>query len=186
MRPEELFNLAIDGNQSAWQDLYEMFAASVLRFFAKNLANIQLAEDKTQEVFVKVYRNSKSFKGGSFKAWIFKIARNTLIDTYRASSVQKELLTDSFDEVAQTELVEENVIKSIERSEMAEIISSCMDKLLFDERVVISLVYLAGLSVPEMADAMDIPLGTAKTHVRKARMKLDLIITEHIRSEGFK
>ncbi len=176
--PEQIWKSAVEGNQNAWQELYQIFGGRVYQFFLRNTRNPELSMDKVQEVFIKVFRHQDSFQYGSLKTWIFRIAKNTLIDEWRKSG-NKEVLSEILPEMAQArEKVEETVLASIEHEQMVALLDDCLLKLSEPERLVIGLVYLAGLSVPELAQAMDWPLGTAKTRVRSARLKLDAMLCE--------
>lgn len=184
-KPENIFKQAAQGDQSAWRKIFEIFSGPVYQFFLKNTSSVEVANDKVQEVFIKIYRNKEKFTYGSLKAWIFKICRNTLIDTYRRRNPQ-EVLSDIIPETAPEEQnLEEEVISNIEHRQMVGFIDSCLDQMPHDDRMVISLVYLAGLSVPEMAEVMEIPLGTAKTRVRKSRLLLNKMLNEKMQIRKF-
>lgn len=184
-KPENIFKLAAQGDQSAWTEIFKIFSGPIYQFFLKNTSSVEVANDKVQEVFIKIYRNKNKFTYGSLKAWIFKICRNTLIDTYRRRN-PKEILSDIIPETAPEELnLEEEVINSIEHQQMVVFIDSCLEQMHNNDRMLISLVYLAGLSVPEMAEVMEIPLGTAKTRVRKARLLLNKMLSEKMQIRKF-
>ncbi|OGK07610.1 MAG: hypothetical protein A2W80_10955 [Candidatus Riflebacteria bacterium GWC2_50_8] len=178
MTPEELWKLAIRGDQPAWQKLYELFGGPVYQFFLRNTRNVEMAADKTQEVFLRIFKSREAFGGGSLKSWIFRIARNLLIDEWRRAG-HREVLSDNLPEIADTATgVEEEVINAIEHAQMKEMIDECLELLDEDSRMTVCLVYLAGLSIPELASVMEMPLGTAKTRVRQARLKLDAMLCE--------
>ncbi len=183
--PEKIWQLAKAGNQSAWQQLYQIFGGKVFQFFLRNTRNHELAMDKVQEVFLKIYRNRESFSYGSLKTWIFRIAKNTLIDEWRRSG-NREILTDVIPDVVEADTrVEEEVIAGIEQRQMAVLIDQCLDQLEEQDRMIVCLVYLSGLSIPELAKVMETPLGTAKTRVRSARLKLDSMLNEKLELKKF-
>ncbi|GAB1353202.1 MAG TPA: sigma-70 family RNA polymerase sigma factor [Candidatus Rifleibacterium sp.] len=185
MKPEELWQKALTGDQQAWQRLYELFASRVYQFFLRNTRNADLAADKTQEVFLKIFRNRENFRYGSLKTWIFRIARNLLIDEWRRAGqreIPSEILPDIIDSGVQ---VEESVIAAIEHQQMVVYIDECLDRLEEPDRMAVCLVYIAGLSIPEFAEVMEVPLGTAKTRVRHARLRLDQLLSEKIQLKRF-
>ncbi|MEW6710712.1 MAG: RNA polymerase sigma factor [Candidatus Riflebacteria bacterium] len=183
--PEKIWQLAKAGNQAAWQQLYQIFGGKVFQFFLRNTRNHELAMDKVQEVFLKIYRNRESFSYGSLKTWIFRIAKNTLIDEWRRSG-NREILTDVIPDVVEADTrVEEEVIAGIEQRQMAVFIDQCLDQLEEHDRMIVCLVYLGGLSIPELAEVMETPLGTAKTRVRSARLKLDAMLNEKLQLSKF-
>ncbi len=178
MTPEELWQRALTGDQISWQRLYELFGSRIYQFFLKNTRNPELACDKLQEVFLRVFKSRESFKYGSLKTWIFRIAKNLLIDEWRKAG-QREVLCDVIPEVIDSGVqIEEEVINSIEHSQMIAMIDASLDYLQPEDRMAVCLVYLGGMSIPELAEVMEIPLGTAKTRVRHARLKLDALLCE--------
>lgn len=184
MTPEQLWKLAIKGNQKAWQQVYELFGGRLYQFFLKNTQNPELSMDKVQEVFLKIYRNKEGFKYGNLKTWIFRIARNLLIDEWRKAG-KKEILSEvNFDIKDESVQLEEQVLHEIEQKEMVKKLDFCLAKLAEPDRLIIGLVYLGNLSIPELSEAMNIPLGTAKTKVRQARLKLNRLLTEQIKTES--
>ncbi|GAB4277086.1 MAG: sigma-70 family RNA polymerase sigma factor [Candidatus Rifleibacteriota bacterium] len=182
---EEIWKKAVSGDQQAWQQLYRIFGGKVYQFFLRNTRNPELSQDKTQEIFLKIYRNKESFKYGSLKTWIFRIVRNSLIDEWRKAG-NREILTEVLPEIIEADnKVEETVIDSIEHDQLIESIDACLDRLSCQERLVIGLVYLAGLTISELAEVMEIPLGTAKTNVRNARLRLDAMLSERLQIKKF-
>lgn len=178
--PEKIWELAVAGDQSAWQQLYQIFGGKVYQFFLRNTRNPELSMDKVQEVFLKIFRNKESFRYGSLKTWIFRIARNLLIDHWRRLN-KVEILTEILPEIAEAEEnVEDQAITAIEHEIMVKLIDESLDRLNEAERMVVCLVYLGDLSIPELAEVMELPLGTAKTRVRQARLKLDAMLREKI------
>lgn len=178
MTPEELWTNAIRGDQLAWQKIYGLFGGPVYQFFLRNTRNVEMAADKTQEVFLRVFKSREVFNGGSLKSWIFRIARNLLIDEWRRAG-RREILSENLPEVVDHSVqVEEEVINAIEHAQIKNMIDECLQLLDEDSRMTVCLVYLAGLSIPELAETMEMPLGTAKTRVRQARLKLDAMLCE--------
>ncbi len=186
MTPEELWREATRGSQSAWEKLYALFGGRLYQFFLKNTSRPELAMDKTQEVFERLFRHREAFHTGSLKTWIFHIARNLLIDEWRRRPRQ-EVLADNPPEVADPAVrVEDWVIQKLDREQMIRLLDTCLPQLSEDDRVVIGLSYLGGLSFPELAKVMEIPLGTAKTRVRQARLRLDRLLMAGLGREGEK
>lgn len=185
MTPEELWQQALTGDQLSWQRLYEMFGGRVYQFFLRNTRNAELAADKVQEVFLRIFKSREAFKYGSLKTWIFRIARNLLIDEWRRAGqreIPSEILPDVVDAGVQ---VEETVIDAIEHQQMVGYIDECLDGLIEADRMAVCLVYIAGLSIPEFAEVMEVPLGTAKTRVRHARLKLDSLLSDKLQMKKF-
>lgn len=183
--PEKIWQKAVAGDQAAWQQLYQIFGGKVYQFFLRNTRNPELAMDKVQEVFLKIFRNKEAFKYGSLKTWIFRIARNLLIDEWRKAG-KREILSETVPDLIEADIrVEDEVIASIEHERMVVMIDECLDQIGELDRMVICLVYLGGLSIPELAEVMELPLGTAKTRVRQARIKLDAMLCERMQLKKY-
>ncbi len=179
--PEELWQLALKGNQAAWKELYECFGKGLYQFFLKNTRNSELAMDKVQEVFLKIFRSKESFHYGNLKTWIYRIARNLLIDEWRKSG-NKEIPSEmKFDIKDDNIHLEEQVINDLHQNRLVELLDESLLLIPEEERLVIGLVYLGGLAIPELSEVMEIPLGTAKTKVRQARLKLDSVLSEKMK-----
>lgn len=173
MTPEEIWQEAAGGSQKAWTEVYRMFGGRLYQFFLKNTGRSGQAMDMAQEVFERIWRHRAVFQSGKLQTWIFRIARNLLIDEWRRRR-RSEILVDEVPECADPQSrVETMVIDRLAREEMAKLIDASLAKVSEDDRLVIGLVYLGGLSFPELADVMEIPLGTAKTRVRQARLRLE-------------
>lgn len=184
MTPEELWKNALTGDQTSWQRLYEIFGGPLYQFFLRNTGNQEMACDKVQEVFIRIFKSRDAFKYGSLKTWIFRIARNILIDEWRKTG-QREILCETIPETADTSShVEDEVLSNIEHEEMVAFIDNSLDQLEENDRMTVCLIYLGNLSIPELAEVMDIPLGTAKTRVRHARLKLDALLKEKLQTKG--
>lgn len=185
LTPEELWQKALTGDQFSWQRLYELFGGRVYQFFFRNTRNAELSADKVQEVFLRIFKSRDAFKYGTLKTWIFRIARNLLIDEWRKTG-QREVLCDILPEIVDAGIqVEDSVIDAIEHKQLVGYIDECLDELAEPDRMAVCLVYIAGLSIPEFAEVMEAPLGTAKTRVRHARLKLEALLSEKMQIKRF-
>jgi len=187
MTPEELWKEAVKGSQKAWEELYTIFGTRLYQFFVKNTSNPELAMDKSQEVFEKVFRHKDDFQTGNLKTWIFRIAKNLLIDVWRRRGKAEILSEEPAPNVPDPAVrLEEEVIQRIEKNEMVDLIDDALPKLSEDDRILIGLTYLGRLTFPELAQVMEIPIGTAKTRVRQARLKLDQLLMRKIHGQAEK
>ncbi|MBF0499097.1 MAG: sigma-70 family RNA polymerase sigma factor [Candidatus Riflebacteria bacterium] len=180
MTPEELWKEAIRGSAKAWEDLYRMFGSKLYCFFLKNTGDIEVSMDKTQEVFERLFRHRETFSTGSLKTWMFRIAKNLLIDWWRRRG-HAEILSENPPEIVDSSIrLEEDVIDRLEREELMGFIDSALEEMKEGDRLLLGLVYLGGLSFPELAEVMEIPLGTIKTQTRAARLRLDQLLIKYL------
>jgi RNA polymerase sigma-70 factor (ECF subfamily) len=141
-------------------------------------------EDLTQEVFIKVYQAISGFRGGSsFKTWIYKIAHNLCLSELRKKGRRGEHL--SIDEEGDEKIhyllpdTRNDLEDEIEKRDLSESIRTLMERLPPQYRTVLTLFYMEQAKYEEIADIMGIPLGTVKTHIHRARLRLrDLLLDE--------
>ncbi|MDH5508014.1 MAG: sigma-70 family RNA polymerase sigma factor [Anaerolineae bacterium] len=135
------------------------------------------AEDITQDAFVSAYKKLHTFRGGSFKAWLLRIATNACYDELRRQkrrpTVPLEPLGEDQEEIESPvwladpgELPED----AAARAELARAIQRCMDQLAAEFRHVVILVDIQGLGYAEAAEAIRKPLGTVKSRLARARV----------------
>jgi len=164
----------------------DAFNQLVLKYqdLAYNHANAMLgdgflAEDATQEGFIKAFQNINSFRGGSFRAWLIRIVTNTVYDMLRKS--KRQPTQPLFPEDENGEEIESvfwladsntTVQETIERKEFASEIYQLLDELPEVSRNVLTLIDIYGMDYAEVAQALDIPIGTVKSRITRARLRM--------------
>jgi RNA polymerase sigma factor (sigma-70 family) len=145
---DDALALAARRNPTAFAGLYERYVDDIFRFCQRRLRNREAAEDATSQTFFKALHRIDSFHGGSFRAWLFRIAHNTVVDQYRR---RPELLVDSekFDRPDSGPSPEDQVLAA----EGDERIDRLLQLLTDDQRRVVEL-RLAGLTGAEIADTL--------------------------------
>ena len=145
--------------------LYELYATDVLRVAYYYLGSREMAEDVTQDVFVRLLVNRPSLEEGREKAWLLKVALNRCRDLWRSSWLKKVVLGhpgfESFpapDEIGRT----------TDQFALAEAVS----RLKPEFKEVVLLFYYQGFSVIEIADMLQIAEGTVSSRLSRAREKL--------------
>jgi RNA polymerase sigma factor (sigma-70 family) len=143
------------------------------------LGDRDTADDATQEAFISAYRNLGSFRGGSFRAWLLRIVTNACYDELRRRKRQPttafEPLDDAGEEIESPhwiadpgELPEETAL----RVELGSAIQHCMDELPPEFRSVVIMIDVQGLDYNEVAQATKTPLGTVKSRLARARIRM--------------
>jgi len=132
------------------------------------------AEDLTQEVFVKVYRTLDRYReaDGPFGAWLMAVARNHAIDHYRRR--KQEMLRRSEDPqvLEQMPARGEHPVAGLERDERVRLVHRGLRALPAELRVPLILCDLQGLPYDEIAKSLQVPLGTVKSRINRARLEL--------------
>ena len=153
MEDEQLVKRIVEGDQEALAELYERWFDKVWRFCYWQVGNREEAEDLTEEVFVKMMRSLKNWgKRGSFKSWLWGIARNTVKDFFRKKYRLK------------TVRLEEWMIKEEKKSAKSweKEVAALLAKLPERYRQVLRLRFLRGYSLKEVA----VELGVTVTNVK--------------------
>lgn len=147
------------GDLRAFEHLVRSYQAPVWRFLRHLLGDAELAEDVTQETFVRVHRRLGTFDGRSrFSTWLFQVARNAGIDALR-SRARRERLT----------LVPPPDVVSPELRHELDAALAALDR---DLREAILVVEVLGLSYLDAAALLGVPIGTVKSRVHRARERL--------------
>ena len=178
----EVVALAKAGKETAYRELLSRYERPVFSLIYRMVRDRALAEDLAQETFIKVLNALDSYRPEfKFSSWIFKIANNAAIDQLR----KRELNTLSLDGApgARTaEEVEATALQAVDRTEspLAELesrelgseIEQAIGRLRPEYRTAILLRHVEGRAYEEIAEVMDLPLGTVKTYIHRARLEL--------------
>ncbi|MFK7931043.1 MAG: sigma-70 family RNA polymerase sigma factor [Myxococcota bacterium] len=172
-----------EGDTTAYRGLVEKYQTRVYQMVYGMLRNQEDARDTTQDAFVKAYDNLHRFRlEASFYTWIYRIAMNLSIDHLRK---KKRRGTTEFDETVAsrdgTGAIDEqhhqdSPSKSLERKQLYARIMDAMQELPEDQRQVILLRELEGLSYKEISDVMEVPEGTIMSRLYYARKKLQKLL----------
>ncbi len=161
---ELLARIIVEDDREAFEVLLKKYQSPIRAFFRKMCGGDEaLADDLAQETFLNAYRGISKFHGGSqFLTWLYAIAKNVFFEYLRRREQHAEL--DGSEELSGA-LDPSHKDASLD-------IAKCMLELNPEERLILSLSYAEGLSQTEVAEVMNIPLGTVKTHTLKAKDKL--------------
>ncbi len=159
-----------------FEDIYSDFEKPVYNFILRMARNDLLAQDLTQDIFIKIYQNLARFRGDAkLSTWIYKIANNTYFDYLRTSVFKKQNKTDIFDDVEELHNEEIDKVLSIDeqlvKAEGNECVHDYVNNLPEDYRAVMVLHDLQGLKNREIADVLDCSLATVKIRLHRARKK---------------
>lgn len=160
------------GDQNAFGNIYHLFYKRIYRYCRINTGNVQLAEDICQETFLKAWKylpNFSLYKGGSFQAYLFRIARNLLIDQSRK---KKEIALDETEEIEVSSDLEEKASKQVQEQKL----QMALLKLNDLERQVVILKYFEELSGAEIAKILGLNEGTIRVKTHRVLKKLKEIV----------
>ena len=171
----ELIDEAIDGNEASYGIIMERYKNSLHGIIYRMVRNQEETQDLVQEAFIKAYKALRTFnKQYSFSTWLFKIASNNCIDHLR----KKRLSTISIDAPIETmdgSITQDipdstyNPEKDIIRNEVINTIHHTIDQLPKKYREVINLRHKQDKSYEEIATELELPIGTVKARIFRAR-----------------
>lgn len=166
------------GDQQAFKELFEKYKQPLYYHILKMVHRSDVVEDLQQEVFLKAFDNIYSYNSGfAFSTWLYRITTNHTIDYLR----KKRLKTMSIDDPIKTKDGEVGIDVPDEDAESDDlvmqkqrsaIIKQALESLPEKYRMVIQYRHMEELSYQEIADLMDLPLGTIKAHIFRAREML--------------
>lgn len=168
----------LKGDQDAFAEIVEIYSNSIYQLGYRMLGNRHEAEDIAQEAFIRAYVNIKSFNQDlKFSTWLFRIATNLCIDRMRKKKPDYYLDAEvsgtdgltMYSQLASNSPLPEMELESLE---LQESVQKEILKLPEKYRSVIVLKYIEELSLNEISEILDLPLGTVKTRIHRGREAL--------------
>lgn len=168
---EDLMRLVAKGNELAFSELYDRYSGKMHSYFYKMLyQDVDLADDFTQELFLKVVEKPHLFDPERrFSTWIYTVAGNMCKNEYRKNS--RHPMTNQIPEMANTECFE-YLPDPIDRDFFEHQLKSAVNQLEDTHKQCFILRYQEGMSVKEISDIMEIPEGTVKSRLYYSMKKL--------------
>ena len=180
----ELARDARAGSEAAYRELVARYATPAVNFVCRLVRDRALAEDLSQEGFLRVYQRLGTYDPQrKFSSWFFQVLRNVTIDYLRVHRVPTASLDELAEEGHQAAVTDERAVSPEElawRSELASAINAALSRLRPEYREVVVLRYQEGLTQPEIAEILGLPPGTVKTYLHRARKELAGILAETI------
>lgn len=178
---KEIVEKYLAGDVEAFALLIQKYEAGLYRYCLRFTGNSQDAQDMAQQTFIKVFENIEKIDlDRELKSWIYTVATNLCRSLYRKKrEVNFSDLEgpDSEDEGSTENYFEDNnvdVSGDVEQRELKEKVSKALEKLPEKYRVVLNLYYIEEFSYEEMAEMLEIPLNTVRTHLRRAKEKISI------------
>ncbi len=161
------------GDERAFSILVRTYEVPVFNYVLRMVGSRALAEDLTQEIFLRIYQGLGSFSlRCRFTTWLFQVAKNRVLDELRARE-RRPHGTVSLDDAPQLEAVD----APLERLETIDGVWRAVAALNPDLKMALLLRDIVGLSYAEIADALEITLATVKWRIYKAREEVQLALT---------
>jgi RNA polymerase sigma-70 factor (ECF subfamily) len=183
MDEQALIASARKGDVRAFNQLVMLYQTMVYNLAYRIMSDPDAAADATQDAFLSAYKAMPRFRGGSFKAWLLRIVTNACYDQLRRKQRRPTSSLDDLPvEVDHTTYLRDPAKlpdEVVERHELNKVIQAGISSLPADQRVVLVLSDIQGLSYKEIAQSMGVSLGTVKSRLSRGRAKLRDYLQEH-------
>ena len=174
-----LIHSAQNGDLDSFNTLILHYQDSVFHTALRILGDEDLAQDAAQEAFISAFRSISTFRGGSFKAWLMRTVTNACYDELRRQkrrpTTPLEPETSEGEEMDSPKWLADPNMTPAERSEADELehaVQHCLDALPMEFRTVVVMADIQGMDYSEVATASKVPLGTIKSRLARARLRL--------------
>jgi RNA polymerase sigma-70 factor (ECF subfamily) len=154
------------GDRRAFEELYDNYSGALYGILKKILKDDEKAQDVLQEAFVKIWRNIQAYDAGKGRlfTWLLNVSRNLAIDALRRKETAQANQTDSLDDYV---YIGDNDPTPLALPDL-DIIQKRIRRMRPEQQQVLELVYFQGYTHSEVAETLNIPLGTAKTRIHTA------------------
>lgn len=173
----ELVVRCLARDEIAWQLLVERHSRRILNIAYQFTGRRGEAEDLAQEIFLRVYRSLAKFDlRTSFLPWLVRLSRNLCIDEYRSRAREKSMMTGEEPNPDRTADSRAGPMRSLEEREIAQRVQDGLRCLPEELRTMLVLRDLQGLSYAEIADSLQLPEGTVKSRIHRARLEMAQVL----------
>ncbi len=166
-----LIQQVAQGNENAFEQLVKKYQHPVFNTIYRYIGNYDDVEDVAQEVFIKVWRHAKSFKGKSkFSTWLYRIVVNQCLN-YRRKHKQRQV---SLDEMSEKEQIPESLVIEVDQEQRrkAEIVRQAIHELPERQRIALVLSKYEGRTYKEIAEMMKTSISSVESLIFRAKMSL--------------
>ncbi len=174
---EELIVLLKEKNEAGFHYLYDHYSGALYGIILRIVQSKEYTEEVIQDVFVKIWNSIHQYdvSKGRFYTWMINIARNTAIDYLKSKGFQNELKNQSLPDFVYNTAE----LSTVNNSSDYIGFNNVLEGLEVDKQELINLAYYQGYTQHEISEKLKIPLGTVKTKMRNALMKLKDLLKDY-------
>ena len=172
--PDEIIERCLNGDQAAWETIVGLYWRKVFNVAYKFVGRHDLAEDLTQDVFLKLYKSLDTFdRRANFQTWLISVSRNLCIDHYRSVRKERETINRDVDASALSPVSPDTAADTrLEQRDRVVLLRLALDRLAPTLRTAVMLRDIQELSYQEIADRLRLPEGTVKSRINRGRTEL--------------
>ena len=175
---EQLMLLFQGGNENAYIELVNRYKDKLINFIFNYLGDIESSEDVVQETMIKLYQKKHYYKEiAKFSTWLYTIAKNLANTELRKRKQRKTTLLSQFskdDKMYDLPSNDNEVGQEIQTEIVSKIIREAVNKLSEKFKTVITLRDIQQLSYEDISEIIDVPIGTVKSRINRARLQLQV------------
>jgi RNA polymerase sigma-70 factor (ECF subfamily) len=181
----EMISRCQQGDQKALKEIFEKYHKKVYRIAYGVVRQREEALDVVQEVFIKLFRSIKNFKGRShFYTYLYRMVMNTAIDHKRKAAKQFMSSLDEEGSFEPSDEPERGPEKLLLQKELEERVKLAMDKLPAEQKAALIFRDVEGLSYQEMAEAMGCSIGTVMSRLHYGRKRMQESLKDYVKLPG--
>ena len=171
---EQLIDGCLRGDQEAWGRIVQRYRRKVFNVAYKFVGRHDLAEDLTQDVFLKMFKALGTFdRRANFQTWLISVSRNLCIDHYRSVRKEREMVDRNVDAADVSPVSSEpDALVTLERSDRRTRLHDALAQLPDTLRTAVMLRDIQELTYQEIATRLDLPEGTVKSRINRGRKEL--------------
>jgi RNA polymerase sigma-70 factor (ECF subfamily) len=177
---QTLFYDARKGDLEAFNRLVLVYQDLAFNVAYRMLADEDLAADAVQNAFISAYKNLRTYRGGSFKAWVLRMVTNGCYDELRRQKRRPTIALEPVSPDDGEEMESAQWLRSsdpqpdevFDQAELEHALQHCLENLPAEFRAVVILVDVQGMDYEEVSQSVHSPLGTVKSRLARARLKL--------------
>lgn len=164
---EALVKRLKNADEPAFAEMYDRYSGALNGIITRIVRDEEAARDVLQDTFLKVWKNIRSYDSskGSFFTWMLNIARNTSIDSLRKLKKEGKTEIQNWDTAV-------SVVGAVQQNVNTIGLTKLVEKLPAEQKLIIKYIYFNGYTQQEVADELQMPLGTVKTRTRLAMREL--------------
>ncbi len=178
---EKIVERCLQGDDAAWETIVNAYGRRIYNLSYRYTGRSAEAEDLTQEIFIRIYQNLKSFRpdAGNFQSWVLRVGRNLIIDHFRQTRRFQQ--SGGTEEMQAMNLKDEkmpNPHRLVEQAEISRFLREGLQALSPELKEAIILRDLEGMAYQEIAELLAIPEGTVKSRINRGRLELAKLLTK--------
>jgi len=171
---DEIIERCLNGDQAAWETIVRLYWRKVFNVAYKFVGRHDMAEDLTQDVFLKLYKSLDTFdRRANFQTWLISVSRNLCIDHYRSVRKERETIDRDVDANELSPLSHDpGPVAALEQQDRVALLKQAMAALPETLRTAVLMRDIQELSYQEIADKLRLPEGTVKSRINRGRTEL--------------